>query len=44
MYQLYDDAGRFILDGYGKTIDIEFLDKGKYYLSFDNSTVIITKR
>lgn len=44
MYQLYDEHGALLLDGWGKTIDIELLDKGKYYLNYDNKTVVVTKR
>lgn len=44
MYEIFDMYGVFITDGYGKEIDATELEKGKYYLSFDNITTIITKK
>jgi len=44
MYQLFDHNGGFVLDGRGNSVDIEHLDRGKYFLNFDNQTVIVNKR
>lgn len=43
-YQLYSENGALLLDGWGKTIDILAIEKGKYFLNYDNKTAIITKR
>ncbi|MDD3875731.1 MAG: hypothetical protein PHT69_03865 [Bacteroidales bacterium] len=43
-YELYDENGFFILDGFGKDIDVRELGRGRYYLNFDNRTEQITKR
>lgn len=37
MYELYDAYGRIIVKGYGKTLKIDELAKGSYYLNFDNT-------
>ena len=44
MFQLYDENGVLLLDGTGNTIDIADFPKGKYFLNFDNKTVVVTKR
>jgi hypothetical protein len=44
MYQLFNQNGVLIMDGWGNSINIDFLEKGKYFLNFDNKTVVITKR
>jgi hypothetical protein len=44
MYQLFDKNGGFILDGRGNSVDIEHLEKGSYFLNFDNQTVVVNKR
>lgn len=44
MYQLFNQNGVLIMDGWGKSVQVDFLEKGKYFLNFDNKTVVITKR
>jgi len=44
LYQLFDENGAFLLDGWGNSIDIELMNKGKYFLNFDNKTVVVTKK
>jgi hypothetical protein len=44
MFQLYDENGALLLDGIGSRIEIAEFAKGKYFLNFDNKTVVITKR
>ncbi len=44
LYQLYDENGALVLDGWGISIDIESLEKGKYFLNYDSKTSIIYKR
>lgn len=43
-YQIYDVNGVMILDGWGISVNMENIDKGKYYLNYDYKTVEITKR
>jgi len=43
-YEIYDEKGFFITEGYGKDIDIRELDKGRYWINFDNKTEIVVKR
>lgn len=37
MYEVYDQFGGIVFKGYGKSINITTLTKGKYYLNYDNS-------
>lgn len=36
LYEIYDSYGNIVKRGFGKDIDVSALDKGIYYLSFDN--------
>ncbi len=38
MFELYDRYGTIVKRGYGQTVDIMGLQKGTYYISFDNDT------
>tara|TARA_B110000046_G_scaffold40521_1_gene44915 strand:- start:62678 stop:63472 length:795 start_codon:yes stop_codon:yes gene_type:complete len=38
MHEVYDRYGTVVKRGYGQSIDISKLDKGEYYISFDNVT------
>jgi hypothetical protein len=38
MYEIYDQFGTIVKRGYGQTADITTLEKGTYYISFDNKT------
>ncbi|MCQ2227578.1 MAG: hypothetical protein MJZ01_06710 [Bacteroidales bacterium] len=44
MYEIYDQYGGIVFKGYGATINIGSLAKGKYYLNFDNSQSEFTKK
>jgi hypothetical protein len=37
-YELYDAGGNIVKKGFGSTIDCSNLDKGRYYLNYDNTT------
>jgi hypothetical protein len=43
-YEIFDDKGNFISDGYGTSISITDLPKGKYWINYDNKTEIVTKK
>jgi len=43
-YEVFDEKGNFILDGYGISINITDLAKGKYWINFDNKTEMVTKK
>ena len=38
LYELYDQYGQLLKQGYGSTVDITDLPKGNYYLNYDNKT------
>lgn len=38
LYEIYDRYGTIVKKGYGQSADISTLEKGTYYLSFDNTT------
>jgi len=44
LYEIYDEKGNFILDGYGKEVNITDIDKGKYWVNYDNRTEMVTKK
>jgi len=44
MYEVYDEKGNFILDGYGKEVNFSDIGKGKYWVNYDNRTEAITKK
>lgn len=43
-YELFDEKGTFIMDGFGTTINLSDLSKGKYWVNYDNKTELITKK
>ncbi len=43
-YEIYDYYGKLRMRGYGKSIDISKLEKGEYFLQFDNTTEKFTKK
>jgi hypothetical protein len=44
MYEVYDQFGGIVFKGYGQSINISTLTKGKYYLNYDNSQDEFVKR
>ncbi len=44
LFEIFDNKGNFIRDGFGKEEDISDLPKGKYWLNFDNKTTTFTKK
>lgn len=42
-FEVYDEYGINLVKGFGKTIDIQGLKPGEYYLCYDNTTVSINK-
>lgn len=38
MYEIYDRFGTIVKRGFGRSADISTLEKGTYYISFDNDT------
>ncbi len=43
-FQLFNENGAMVFDGHGTEIDISVLEKGRYYLNYDNKTTTITKK
>jgi hypothetical protein len=43
MYELYDSYGRIVVKGYGKSLKIDELEKGWYYLNYDNQLDMFRK-
>jgi hypothetical protein len=44
MYEIFDSYGNIVEQGTSAKVNISHLDKGKYYVNFDNSYVEITKK
>lgn len=44
MYEIFDLNGNFILGGVGKEVDINDIEKGKYWLNYDNKSVNFSKK
>ncbi len=44
MYEVYDGYGRIVFKGFGERVNIGSLDKGRYYLNFDNKLDFFIKR
>jgi hypothetical protein len=43
MYELYDSYGRIVVKGYGSLLNIDELEKGWYYLNYDNQMDMLKK-
>jgi hypothetical protein len=43
MFELYDSFGRIVVKGYGKSLKIDELEKGWYYLNYDNQMDMFRK-
>lgn len=43
-FEIFDDKGNFISDGYGDKVSITDLPKGKYTVNYDNKTETISKK
>lgn len=43
MYEIFNMYGNIVKKGYGKKVDISGLEKGSYYVNFDNKTIEIKK-
>lgn len=44
MYEVYDGYGRIVFKGVGERVKIATLEKGRYYLNFDNKLDFFIKR
>jgi hypothetical protein len=38
-YEIFDMKGNFISEGFGKEVDVSDLEKGKYWVNFDNKSL-----
>ncbi|NTW31828.1 MAG: hypothetical protein HGB12_04255 [Bacteroidetes bacterium] len=43
-YEIFDDKGNLLLDGYDAKVNITELPKGKYWVNYDNKTEIVSKK
>jgi len=43
-YEIFNEIGNFIMDGYGSKISITDLPKGKYWVNYDDKTEMVTKK
>ena len=43
-YEIFDLKGNFIIEGFGKEVDVSDLEKGKYWVNFDNKSLNFTKK
>lgn len=44
LYEIYDKYGSIVKRGFGQTANVENLEKGTYYLSYDNTTETVQIR
>ena len=44
MYEIYDQYGGIVFKGYGDSVKVGGLEKGKYYLNYDNKLGRFTKK
>jgi len=44
MYEIYDEYGGIVFKGYGKTVKTTGLQKGRYYINYDNKMERFTKK
>jgi hypothetical protein len=44
MYEIYDEYGGIVFKGYGKTVKTAGLQKGRYYINYDNKMERFTKK
>lgn len=44
MYEIYDMKGNFLSSGISYQVDVSDLEKGKYWVNFDNKSVNFTKK
>ena len=44
MYEVYDAYGSIVFKGYGETVKVSGLKKGKYYINYDNKMGHFTKK
>lgn len=44
LYEIYDRYGTIVKKGYGSSVNVDNLEKGQYYVSFDNTTKDVTIR
>lgn len=44
MYEIYDQFGGIVFKGYGDSVKVGGLEKGKYYLNYDNKLGRFTKK
>ncbi len=44
LYEIYDQYGGIVFRGFGKSVNIATLAKGKYYVNYDNSQDNFTKK
>ena len=43
-YEIFDLKGNFITEGFGLEVDVTELEKGKFWLNYDNKSVNFTKK
>lgn len=43
-YEIYDEKGNLLLKGTDRYVDISSLSRGNYFVNFDNSSEVITKK
>jgi hypothetical protein len=44
MYEIYDDYGSIVFKGFGASVKVAGLQKGKYYINYDNQMARFTKK
>ena len=44
MYEIYDQFGGIVFKGFGDSVKVSGIEKGKYYLNYDNQLGRFTKK
>jgi phage terminase large subunit len=44
LYEIYDIYGRIVFKGYDDSVNVKGLERGEYYLNFDNQMSVFTKQ
>ncbi|MBN2166559.1 MAG: hypothetical protein JW717_09810 [Marinilabiliaceae bacterium] len=44
MYEIYDEYGGIVFKGYGESVKVSGIQKGKYYINYDNKMDQFTKK
>ena len=44
LYEIYDEYGGIVFKGYGSEVNVAGIEKGRYYINYDNKMERFTKK